>query len=106
MDNRALIRSGDDGRASHFTRWMGTMGAQTHGQRNRLRVPSIALAAGIAMLTVAAGLAQPVSAGGFPVLFFVDTLADNTASDSHCSLREAIQSSNGFTTDCGVGSSG
>src|SRR4051812_21822802 len=64
------------------------------------------LAVAISAAAVAAAvLVAPVYGGNLPTLFEVNTLADSSAFDGHCSLREAVSSSNGNTSECGTGMS-
>src|SRR3954465_11601063 len=66
---------------------------------------SLVVAIAAAAVVAAVVAAQPVYGASLPTLFEVDTLADSSASDGHCSLREAVSSSNGYTSECGTGMS-
>jgi CSLREA domain-containing protein len=62
----------------------------------------------VATIGLLASIPLPAASAplGPGILLEVDTLVDSVASDGHCSLREAINSSNGFTSECGPGSAG
>jgi CSLREA domain-containing protein len=65
-----------------------------------------AAVAGLALLMLVLAFPAGSVRAGLGFFYDVTSLADTVAADGACTLREAITSANGSTTDCGRGSSG